>query len=98
MQHVHIMQCLKSFQGLESNSPNDTLINHLLVQLMPIDHLKDVSALEALSHNAEAIGELVEEGIFIGQDERVLYTRKDAYLIEAICKLLLGKRGNTHLF
>lgn len=65
MQHVHIMQSLKSFQSLEGHPPNDALIDHLLVHLMPIDHLKDVSALEALSDDAKAIGELVEEGIFI---------------------------------
>lgn len=60
------MQCLKSLQSLEGNPPNDALIDHLLVHLMPIDHLKDVSAFEALSDDAEAIGEFVEEGIFIG--------------------------------
>ena len=65
---------------------------------MPIDHLKDVSTLEALSDDAEAIGELVVEGIFIWEDERVLDTGKDAYLIQAICKLLLRKGRNTHLF
>lgn len=79
------MQCFKSFQGLEGNPPNGTLIDHLLVQLMSIDHLKDVSALEALSHDAEAVGEFVEEGIFVGEDERVLDTGKDAHLIKAIC-------------
>lgn len=52
---------------------------------MSIDHLKDVSALEALSHDAEAVGEFVEEGIFVGEDERVLDTGKDAHLIKAIC-------------
>ena len=51
---------------------------------MPIDHLEDVSAFEALRDDAEAIGELVEEGIFIGKDERVLDTGKDAHLIQAI--------------
>lgn len=64
---------------------------------MPIDHLEDVSALEALRDDAEAIGELVEEGIFVGEDERVLDTGKDAHLIQAIWQFLLGEGRNAHL-
>lgn len=92
------MQCLKSLQSLEGNPPNDALIDHLLIHFMPIDHLKDVSAFKALSDDAEAIGKFVKEGIFIGENEWVLDTGKDAYLIQAICELLLGKGRNTHLF
>lgn len=91
------MQRLKSLQRLEGNPPNDALIDHLLIDLMPIDHLEDVSTLKTLSDNAEAICKLIEEGIFVGKDKGVLDTGKDAYLIQAICQLLLRKGRNTHL-
>ena len=91
------MQRLKSLQSLEGNPPNDALLNHLLIHLMPVDHLEDIPALKTLRNDAEAIGQLIEEGIFVRKDEGILDTGEDAHLIQTICQLFFGKGRDTHL-
>jgi hypothetical protein len=68
MQYVHNMQSLKALERLVRSPPDDALIYGSLADFMSIDHLQDISSFEALSDDAEAIGKLIEEGIFIGED------------------------------
>ena len=70
MQNVDSVECLKTFECLVGYSPNEWLIDHASVHLGPVDQLEDVPALQALSDDAEAVGELIEEGVSVGEYER----------------------------
>jgi hypothetical protein len=58
---------------------------------MLVDHLEDVSSFQAFGNNTKAVGELVEEGIFVREDIGIFNAGEDAYFIEAIPCFLLGQ-------
>jgi hypothetical protein len=89
VKNIHIVKGLESFQAVEGHPPNNTLLDVLLVHLITIDHLKDIPTLEALGDDAEAVGELVKEGILVGEDVRTLYAGQNANLVQAVGQLFL---------
>ena len=81
MKNIHIVKGLKPFQSLESNPPNHTFLNILLVVFMAIDHLEDVPALKTLSNDAEAIREVIVEGILVRKDVGTFYAGQYANFV-----------------
>jgi hypothetical protein len=98
VKNIHIVKSLQSLQTVESHSPNNAFLNVLLVHFVTIDHLKDIPTLEALGNDAEGVGELVEEGILVGEDVWTLYTGQNANFVQAVSQLFLREISNPHLF
>jgi hypothetical protein len=81
---------------LLGHTPDEAFIDSTAVVLGTGDQLEQVATLEALGDDAEAVGELVKEGVAVGQDEGAVETGQDADLVQTVRHLLLGERGNTH--
>lgn len=79
------------------HSPDEGLIDCPAIGLGTGDELEEVSALQAFSDDAEAVGELIEEGVAVGEDVGTAETGQDADFIEAVSYLLFGEGGNSHL-
>lgn len=68
MKDIDSVESLKPSESLMSHSPNEVFINETAVGLISCDELEDIPSLKALSDDAEAIRELIEEGIAVGED------------------------------
>ena len=87
MKDVHVMESSESFQALIGHLPNSGLINDFLSRLMLRNHLKDVPSLEVLSNNAESVGELIIERVFVAEDVGVVNAGKNSDFIETVSQL-----------
>lgn len=71
VEDVHAVESGESFQDLCGYSPDGLFVDEFLVGFMLIDQMEDVSALEELGDDAEGVGEFIEEGVPVRQDEWV---------------------------
>jgi hypothetical protein len=62
-----------------------------------VDQLEEVAAFEAFGDNAEGVGQFIEEGVFVGQDEGVVDAGQDAHFVEAVADLFGGEGGDADL-
>jgi len=82
---------------LVGDLPDGILINNFLVCFVSVYHLKDISPLQTLGDDTEAVANLVIERIFVTKNVGVLDASQNSYLIQAVCQLLFRKSRNTNL-
>ena len=78
--------------------PDSSLINDLLACLVFGDELEDIPSLEVLGDNAESVGELIVEGIFVAEDVGVVNAGKNSNFIQAVSQLFFIQSRDTNLF
>lgn len=79
------------------HTPDEAFIDGSTIVLGTGDELEQVATLETLGDDTEAVGELIEEGVAVGQDEGAVETGQDADLVQTVGHLLLRERGDAHL-
>lgn len=63
-----------------------------------VDFVEEVAVIGDFHDDAEGVGRLVEEGVFVADDELALDGGQNADFVQGTFLLLVVQRGQLHLF
>ena len=98
VQNIHIMKDRKTLECLVGNLPYGAFVDIFPRSFVLFDQLKDITSFEVLCHNAESVGELVIERIFVAENTGVIDAGQNSNLIETVSQLFFVESRNANLF